>query len=284
MRRFDRLQQILALDPDRDHYEIFRLLLVYEFPWDITKALELALFRTYAVPSIGGLLDRTGELTQRPQKRYDDTRLILFEIFYWGANSDRGLRALDQLNAIHSRFRISNDDYLYTLATFVVTPVRWIEQFGWRRLHPNEVRALTNSMRYLGQGMHISDIPETYDEFAKLLNDYERDQFAVDHGGRRVADATLKLFTSWYPRPIAPVLKHAAKAAMDPPLLAALRYPKPSATARKIAHWALYVRAQLLRVGPTRPDSRPVLPVSLSYPNGYEIEELGPRSFHREQR
>ena len=31
-----------------------------DFPWDINKALEFALLRTYAVPSISGLLARTG--------------------------------------------------------------------------------------------------------------------------------------------------------------------------------------------------------------------------------
>ena len=33
----------------------------HEFPWDVTQALGLALYRTYAVPSIGELLSATGE-------------------------------------------------------------------------------------------------------------------------------------------------------------------------------------------------------------------------------
>ena len=31
------------------------------FPWDLTRALELALLKTFCVPSISGLLSRSGE-------------------------------------------------------------------------------------------------------------------------------------------------------------------------------------------------------------------------------
>ena len=48
-----------------DHAEIYRITVAHEFPWDMNQSLSFALFRTYAVPSIGGLLDRTGELTGR---------------------------------------------------------------------------------------------------------------------------------------------------------------------------------------------------------------------------
>ena len=65
MGRFDVLRRIEELDPARDFAEIYRLWAPYEFPWDMNQALSFALFRTYAVPSIGALLARTGELTER---------------------------------------------------------------------------------------------------------------------------------------------------------------------------------------------------------------------------
>ena len=76
MGRWDVLRRIEALDPHRDFREVYRLSATYEFPWDMTQALSLALFRTYAVPSIGRLLARTGESTDRAQKRYEDTGLL----------------------------------------------------------------------------------------------------------------------------------------------------------------------------------------------------------------
>jgi hypothetical protein len=82
-------QQIEALDPDRDYRQIVFLLTAYAFPWDIERALEFALFRTYAVPAISGLLQKTGEFIRRARKRYDDTELILAEILENGFDSRR---------------------------------------------------------------------------------------------------------------------------------------------------------------------------------------------------
>jgi hypothetical protein len=54
--------------------------------WDGSTS-SFALFRTYVVPSIGGLLARTGEFTGRTQKRYDDTVLILDAVLEHGPAS-----------------------------------------------------------------------------------------------------------------------------------------------------------------------------------------------------
>ena len=49
------LEKIKSLDPDKDHWEIVRICAFYEFTWDFTLALEMALFRTFAVPSISAI-------------------------------------------------------------------------------------------------------------------------------------------------------------------------------------------------------------------------------------
>ena len=130
-------------DPVRDHQRIVYLMTAYEFPFDITRALEFALFRTFAVPSIGGLLARTGEFGARAQKRYDDTDLILSQIYEFGYDSERGRAALRRMNGIHKRFNIANEDYLYVLSTFVFEPARWLDRFGWRRLVTEEKLAFS---------------------------------------------------------------------------------------------------------------------------------------------
>lgn len=66
------LRQIQQLDPERDHQRIVWLSKCFDFPFDTVRALEFALFRTFAVPSIAALLDRTGEFQRAAQKRYDD--------------------------------------------------------------------------------------------------------------------------------------------------------------------------------------------------------------------
>jgi len=73
--RYDTLRLIESLDPETEYWRIHRLHALHEFPWDVTRALEPALYRTYAVGTIGELLDRTGEFRTRTQRRYDDKAL-----------------------------------------------------------------------------------------------------------------------------------------------------------------------------------------------------------------
>lgn len=201
VQRYERLKEIQRLDPERDFLEIYRLTVTYEFPWDITRALELALYRTYAVPSIGRLLAETAELTERSQKRYDDTALLLDAVVEHGFDSERGRTAVRRINRMHRSYDISNDDMRYVLCTFVVTPKRWIDAYGWRRLSGHELRAFAAYYRTLGAHMGIQDVPQTYEDFERLLDAYEVEHFGWDRGARAVSDATLALMGSWYPRP-----------------------------------------------------------------------------------
>ena len=61
MRRIVILEKIKKLDPERDNMRIIYLSSGYEFSWDSIRSLEIALYRSYCVPSISALLDRTGE-------------------------------------------------------------------------------------------------------------------------------------------------------------------------------------------------------------------------------
>lgn len=48
------------------------------------------------------------------------------------------------MNQMHGSYDISNEDMLYVLATFVVTPVRWLDEYGWRKMTDNEIDRLTH--------------------------------------------------------------------------------------------------------------------------------------------
>ena len=267
------------LDPVRDSHEISLHVSAYDLPWDTLQALSFALFRTYAVPSIGGLLARTGEFTERVQKRYDDTGLLLEEVARHGIGSERGRSAVRRINQMHGRYPISNDDMRYVLSTFVVVPKRWMDDFGWRRLTPNELVASTCYYRELGRHMAIRDLPEDFAGFERLLEDYEREHFAYDPGGRRVADSTLDLMTTFWPNSWAPkwLVRRFAFSIMDEPLLRAFRYPVPSSLERRFFRGAMRARARLLRLFPARSKPKWVNEYGYfrTYPAGYDIEHLG---------
>ncbi|MFJ2420400.1 oxygenase MpaB family protein [Streptomyces brevispora] len=277
MKRYDRLKDIQRLDPERDFLEIYRITATYEFPWDITRALELALYRTYAVPRIGRLLAETAQLTNRSQRRYDDTALLLDAVVEHGFDSDPGHTAIRRINQMHRSYDISNDDMRYVLCTFVVTPKRWLDSYGWRRLSGHELRACAAYYRTLGAHMGIKDLPLTYEDFERTLDAYESEHFGWDEGARAVSDATLELMASWYPRPLAPVVRGASLALLDDSLLRAFRYERPGAVARGLTRGALRLRARAVRLLPPRttPHYARQNPEIKSYPGGYAVSALG---------
>ncbi|MFG3044570.1 oxygenase MpaB family protein [Streptomyces sp. NPDC048241] len=279
MKRFERLDRIRRLDPVADAVEIYRLSAAFEFPWDYTRALELALYRTYAVPAIGRLLADTAELTERSQRRYDDTALLLDTVMEHGFAAHEGRTAIRRINQMHHSYDISDDDMRYVLSTFVVMPRRWIDTYAWRRLSRHEIVATTEYYRTLGRHMGIPDIPETFEEFEALLDSYEKEHFAWDERARQVSDATLDLMASWYPRPLAPLLRSATLALLDEPLLRAFRYEAPRATVTSLARRAVRTRGRLVRLLPPRraPHFARQNREIKSYPNGYRPADLGTR-------
>src|SRR5690242_9879312 len=194
MARESILEQIKALDPVRDHQRIVFLSKCYDFAFDTVRALEFALYRTYCVPSISGLLDRTGEFLRRPQKRYDDTDLIVSELMEWGYDSDRGRAALRRMNQIHGRFEIANEDFLYVLSTFIYEPIRWNARYGWRPMCEQERLGYFHFWREVGRRMGIKGIPADYDEFERFNLEYERTRFRFSEANRRIGAATRDLF------------------------------------------------------------------------------------------
>ncbi len=241
-----------TLDPEVDFVAIYRWLATVEFPWDLNQSLSLALFRTYAVPSIGRLLDETGEFTGSCQKRYDDTALLLEAPLVHGFDSPEGRMGVRRVNQMHGRYDISNDDLRYVLATFVVVPKRWLDDYGKRPLTDLETRASVNYYRELARHMAIRDVPETYEGFADLMDAYEREHFAFDEGARRVADATLALMTGFYPAPAARAVDLFSRALMDPPLLEAFGYDEPGRVARTVTSGAMRARARVLAHWPRK--------------------------------
>jgi ER-bound oxygenase mpaB/B'/Rubber oxygenase, catalytic domain len=271
--------RIAMLHPVDDAEEIHRITTAIEFPWDVRQALGLALFRTYAVPSIGGLLDRTGEFTGRTQRRYDDTVLLLGATIEPGFGHEDARTAIRRMNQMHRRHAIPADDMRYVLATFVITPLRWLDAFGWRPLHPHERIAAVAHYRTLGRHMGLRDLPSDEAGFAALLDDYEAEHFAPDDGARRVADATLALLTTFPPfhRLPAALVRRGTACLIDPHVLVALGYAVPTRLERRLAHAAMRARAAVVRRRPPRtaPVTVADLPEIRSYPDGFCVAALG---------
>lgn len=266
-----------SLDPETQAEEISRIVGQHEFPWDVQQALSFALFRTYAVPSIGGLLHETAVFVDHAQKRHDDTVLILAAALENGLESPPGRAAVRRMNQMHGSYAIGNDDLRYVLATFVVMPQRWIDRYAWRRCTPGERLAAVRYYQRLGRLMGIRDLPDDYEGFSDLLDAHEAATFRPDPRTRAVADATLALFTTFYPRPLRPAMRVFAVAIMDDHLRAAFGYAAPPAPVVRLAHAGLRLRGRVVRWLPPRrlPLHAADLSRVRSYPGGHLVEQLG---------
>jgi hypothetical protein len=273
------LREIRRLDPDRDCRRIVFLDSFCEFPFDTTRSLELAFFKTFAVPSIAELLASTGEFVERGQKRYDDTDLLISAFSEDGWDGAIGKRALRRMNQLHGRFEIANEDYLYVLSAMVLEPLRWNERFGWRRMLEVERRAQFAFWHEIGRRMAIRDIPGSLDELEEYNVAFERTRFARTDAGVRLAHAQRDVFLGWFPVVPKRLGARGISALLDERLLDLLGLVHVSPFERRTAERALRVRARAVALLPARRTPRRRTTMRRrTYPDGYRIEDLGPPS------
>lgn len=276
-RRTDHLDRLAGLDPEGDAQRIVHRLACYEFPWDLTRSLEIALFRTFCVPAISGLLDRTGEFRNRAQQRYDDTDILISELMESGYDSDRGRRALHRINQQHARFQIANEEFLYVLSTFIYEPIRWNARFGWRLLSRRECSALFHFWRSVGLRMGIRHIPHDDTEFEEFNLRYESTHFRYADCNHRIGCSVLEMFCGWFPRPLRRAVRHSILSLLDDSVIEAFGFLPPPRWFRMLVYRMLRLRAAMIRILPKR--RRPRLRTRRkhpTYPDGYRIEQLGP--------
>ncbi|MBY6679516.1 MULTISPECIES: oxygenase MpaB family protein [unclassified Rhodococcus (in: high G+C Gram-positive bacteria)] len=277
--RFGWVRVIDELDPVADAATVLKITAGCEFPWDYQRALEFALFRTYCVPTISALLRRTGEFEHRPQKRYDDTALLMSELVEHGYDSERGRASLRAVNRMHARYDISNDDMLYVLSTFAFDPLDWIDRYGWRRLHPHERIASVAFYREVGIRMGIRDIPASTADFHAFKVRYERERFVYSDDNRAIGEYTRDLLASWYPRPVRSAVRGAVLSMIDQDMTRAFGFGDPVPAVRPALESALQARGRVERLLPKRTASRsaqdPRNRTYPGYPQGYHPSDLG---------
>ncbi len=282
--RYGALKHIQTLDPEKDAHQIVAVSSAFDFAQDMEISLGLAFFRTFAVPSIARILDETRQFENFGQKRYDDTALLLAEFLENGLDSDRGREAIRRMNQIHARYDIANEDFIYTLTTFIFEPIRWIERYGWRPLVEKEKLAAFYMWRRVGQMMGIRSLPETYAAMEQFNIDYERNNFRYTPESARVSRATLRVLVGFLPRlPFLPELAcQGVYALLDEPLRRAVGFPQANPVVQAAVDAAFKSRAVALRyLGPVTTEPQYVTKRRFStYPNGYQISELGPATGH----
>ncbi len=271
-------RRIAALDPQADAETIYRLTALYEFAWEMSIGLNLAFYRTFAAPRIAAVLARSGEVERSPRKRSFDTGLYMYELIEHGYDHPRGREVVRALNRLHHRWDITNEDYLYVLATFVVVPTRWIDDFGWRQLTAVEREATAAFYYRLGQLMAIRDIPDGYEGFAQLLDEYEAAHLARTDAGVRQMVATQQIIADRFPRPLRALAPIMTGVLLDDRLCDCLGVPPAGPRTRRAVRTLLRVRGAAVQRLPARRQSwfTPGEMAHSVYPHGYAMHDLGP--------
>jgi len=192
---------------------------MWDMPGLFVYSLSFALFKTYGVPTISKILAGTKEFVDPKlvSRRYADTEILIASWVqypiagYYDFNEKRtsekekteidprAMIALARVNWIHSKYSISNDDYLYTLSLFILEPIRWINRYGWRELSPLECQASFVFWKEIGIRMNIKDIPDTLDELITWSLAYEREKMVPTTTNRDVAGCTMAELLHYVP-------------------------------------------------------------------------------------
>ncbi|ORZ03990.1 hypothetical protein BCR43DRAFT_484320 [Syncephalastrum racemosum] len=296
--------------------EVYNIMFRREFPYLARQGTELALFKTFSVPTISKLLVATGEFGKDVSKRAEDTELILGEmldVYARCANEtqtrgcplsagdvqqqkQRAELSLTRLNELHGKYNILNSDFVYTLSLFVIEPMRWIEQYEWRALDEREYKAAWRVWYDIGQGMHLKDIPESYEAMLAFKRKYEEECVKYSPTNWKCAEPTVMHILQRAPKFIRPILiKYFLPCVLEPHDCIAFDLPQAPPRLVSLMETFLGLRRFYLRYlslprnrfvcrtpFATNDKGRYVPRFNLYkpiYPDGYAIEELGPLKY-----
>ncbi|KAJ5627721.1 hypothetical protein N7490_009949 [Penicillium lividum] len=258
-------RESMAKMTDEEAYEIQLVVGQLEFPFMFVKALQFALFRTYGIPSISGVLTKTSQFSnpETSLKRYNDTTALVNEMV---ANSPTSLRAFNSLartRFLHSGYRASgtilDSDMLYTLALFALEPIKFINKFEWRTLCDLERCAIGTFWKSVGDalGIPFDELPSGKTGFKDGLHwleeveawsqEYEARFMVPDVKNRETADQTMEILVYMVPKVLHPVGFQFVSFMMDDRLRKAMMYDAPPPFLEKVFASVLNVRKLFLR-------------------------------------
>lgn len=141
--------------------QIYTSLFNCEFPFIFMKGIQLALFRTYAIPTISTVLARSTLLSNPTTvpKRYSDTEALFIEFALRDWGSDLWLQGMARTKAIHTSYRktgkVTNADMLYTIAAIATQPSTFVAAWEWRDLTDIERCAIGVLYRGISDALDI---------------------------------------------------------------------------------------------------------------------------------
>ncbi|WP_411078410.1 oxygenase MpaB family protein [Streptomyces sp. cmx-10-25] len=248
------------MPPDNDVSETrkcphtaFRHLAIDLFPKEIRLGLNLGLFRTFAIPQIAKTLASTGKMTQSPRARAKATGAMMYTLIRDGLDGPSGSDVIRILNRLHDRLPAEDHHFTYVLSAFCITPMEWVERNGVCSPSAGEKKSAYFFYADLARRMNMKNIPESYEDLALWMKDYEAHNFCASPEGVELYSATRNLLSARLPSFLRMLGPSFTDSLLDPPLRKALRVEEPGVVTRL----AVRVILEIWRRKRLRPSSEP---------------------------
>ncbi|KAK0536829.1 hypothetical protein OC842_001842 [Tilletia horrida] len=255
-----------------DAQRILRAYAMHDMVFTVYSSLQFALFITYGIPSISSLLKRTSQLSDAansPRRYVDTASLIASYLAYplpaldlvdnsqpdpadeglFEPDDPRSAIAMARTNFLHDRWRskISRDDMLLTLCTFIEEPPKWVALYEWRQLTELEKEASFAVWRHIGRCFRIADIPETREALAEWREEYESRHMVFAESNQQVGGETVELLLWHVPKFFHPFARKVVVSLMYERLRLSMGYEKPSPWIYTLTYTLLRLRANFIK-------------------------------------
>jgi hypothetical protein len=190
--------------------------------------------RQAAVPAIAKVLYRSGngDIATDPRRRNNDTIIFFTEFYRRGYKSEEGRAAVQRMEEIHSRFLISDELKLYTLATVMLEPDRLARQFGHDPFSPVDREARWNFWCGIAHDMGLELPADSREGFLQWMLDYEAANYANTVDGRGCYEGLVEDWLRWYPKWVPRrewLARQSLSGLLDPALREAMGVEAPTA-------------------------------------------------------
>lgn len=247
-----------------DAQEIITSLAELEFPKTMETSLQFALFKTYGIPTISGLLVATKEFSsqENASRRYADTGVLIQEFTGHHPQSERAIKAIARMNYIHGNYqkagKISIDDLLYTLSVFITEPITWAKKYEWRPMTEMEICAIATFWKSIGDAMGIeyggrlarsewADGLEFYEDIKNWAEAYEVQYMVPAASNKTTSDELVPLLLFYVPTAFKSAASHVIGVLMGIRLRAAMSFPTPPRFYFNLAYVVFEARRFYLR-------------------------------------
>ncbi|EGG25357.1 hypothetical protein DFA_03606 [Cavenderia fasciculata] len=230
-----------------------------DFPFELFISTNLAFYRTFCSPTISNVYYKTGTIEKTPDKRVNDTDLLMFTWMEHGLDSELGKSSYEQLNKIHGLHssRTRNVDFIFVLCCLTIDAIQFCNDFGCRSLEEKEKQIVWEFYRRVGVRMNLADIPVTLEKCHQFVEDYTQDdrQSRVTQDGKVLTQAMTDLVVRWYNFIPSTIVKMGISVVlhyMSPVFHRKLDLPTPSATEITFIKVLLKLRRAAIQILPPR--------------------------------